>query len=128
MVNIIVVQGMIFILRLHLQNRETKTTICYMPAVDGQHWQFLRCFECVRHFDMWDIFCLLYLLVRKQIRGKMNHEWWWLVDMMSAQVCFPFKGLAIQLFWELIRCPSESGHLALNCCAIASRDPFEWNL
>ena len=42
--------------------------------------------------------------------------------MMSAQVCFPFKGLALQLFWESIRCPSESGHLALNRCAIASRD------
>ena len=71
---------------------------------------------------MWDIFCLLYLLVRKQIRGKMNHEWWWLVDMMSAQVCFPFKGLALQLFWESIRCPSECGHLASNRCAIASRE------
>ena len=35
MVNIIVVQGMIFILRLHLQNGETKTTICYIPAVDS---------------------------------------------------------------------------------------------
>ena len=35
MVDIIVVQGMIFILRLHLQNGETKTTICYMPAVDS---------------------------------------------------------------------------------------------
>ena len=42
--------------------------------------------------------------------------------MMSAQVCFPFKGLALQLFWESIRCPSECGHLALNRCAIASRD------
>ena len=39
-----------------------------------------------------------------------------------GQVCFPFKGLALQLFWESIRCPSESGHLASNRCAIASRD------
>ena len=35
MVDIIVVQGMIFILRLHLQNWETKTTLCYMPALDS---------------------------------------------------------------------------------------------
>ena len=55
-------------------------------------------------------------------RNGWQHEWWWLVDMMSAQVCFPFKGLALQLFWESIRCPSESGHLASNRCAIASRD------
>ena len=50
--------------------------------------------------------------------------------MMSAQVCFPFKGLALQLFWESIRCPSESGHLASNRCAIASTklkcQTFEW--
>ena len=55
-------------------------------------------------------------------RNGWEHEWWWLVDMMSAQVCFPFKGLALQLFWESIRCPSECGHLASNRCAIASRD------
>ena len=50
--------------------------------------------------------------------------------MMSAQVCFPFKGLALQLFWESIRCPSECGHLASNRCAIASTklkcQTFEW--
>ena len=39
-----------------------------------------------------------------------------------GQVCFPFKGLALQLFRESNRCPSESDHLASNRCAIASRE------
>ena len=37
-------------------------------------------------------------------------------------VLFSVQGLALQLFWESNLCPSESGHLASNRCAIASRD------
>ena len=37
-----------------------------------------------------------------------------------SQICFPFKGLTLQLVWESIRCPSESGHLASNPCSAES--------